>query len=33
MEECVNDELDDDNKNNPIGKNGTKLNDKDGDDT
>ena len=32
-EECVNDELDDDNKNNSIGENETKVNDEDGDDT
>ena len=33
LEECVNDELDDDNKNNSIGENETKVNDEDGDDT
>ena len=33
MEECVNDELGDDNKNNVIEENYTNLNDEDGDDT
>ena len=33
MEECVNDELDDENRNNLIGENETKLQDEDGDDT